>query len=143
MKYFMSILFLCSFSLFAANEKVDLVTERYFPVGWEPPQVNTNGNGYVSIRPSVPVFDKPASLRAYIEVGSTSVTASDKIVDVIFKIITKKETIRIFVGKVFTLADKSYKFIGIEKGNYVIEDVKTKKKIIFTRTPPKKKDEKK
>ena len=143
MKYLICILLMFSGAVFGADEKVDLVTERYFPVGWEPPEVINNGNGSVAIRPSVPTFDKPTKLRAYLEVGNTSVQASDKIKEVIFRLVTKKENIRIFIGKVFKLAKKSYKFIGVEKGHYVIQDLKTKKKIVFKKAPPKKKDMKK
>ena len=142
MKIFTALLML-SFSLFAANESGDYQVERYFPVGWEPPEVINNGNGSIAIRPSVPIFDKPTKLRAYLEVGNTSVQASDKIKEVIFRLVTKKENIRIFIGKVFKLAKKSYKFIGVEKGHYVIQDLKTKKKIVFKKAPPKKKEMKK
>jgi len=142
MKIFTALLML-SFSLLAANESGDYQVERYFPVGWEPPEVINNGNGSIAIRPSVPIFDQPTKLRAYLEVGNTSVQASDKIKEVIFRLVTKKENIRIFIGKVFKLAKKSYKFIGVEKGHYVIQDLKTKKKIVFKKAPPKKKEMKK
>ena len=138
MKILAIIFFGLAYSCFAAGEKADFYIERYFPVGWEPPTVEPVGNAGVVIKPPKPIFDGATKLGAHIEVGNTLVKGSDKIKEVIFRIIANKKAIRIYIGKIFRIGKHRYRFIGVEKENYVIQDLKTKKKIVFTKKPPKK-----
>ena len=100
------ILILLSSFAFAADEKAEYVTERYFPTSWEPPTVSTvsDGNGAViSIQPSAPNFDKPTKLGAYIQVGNVSVQKEDRVKKVSFSMVIKGVVKRIYIGKIFRI----------------------------------------
>ena len=140
MKKTLAILLLFICAVYASEEKGSYVPERYFPVSWEPPTVRTVG-GVVVVSPSKPNFERPTSLGNHIEVDKSLVEKSNKITDVIYRIILNGQVKRIYVGKIFLVAKKRFRFLGVEKGNFVIQDLKTKEKIIFTKNPPKKKKE--
>lgn len=140
MKFLLIAFLLCIFSVSATDEKGSYAPERYFPVSWEPPTVRTIGN-VVVVSPSKPNFERPSSLGNHIEVDKSIVEKSKKIEDVIYRIIVDGKVKRIYVGKIFLLAKKRFRFLGVEKGNFVIQDLKTKEKVVFTKTPPKKKKE--
>jgi hypothetical protein len=134
---FLLMLFVFTTVSYAANEKAEYSKERYFPSSWEPPTVTNVGGGIVSISPSAPNFDSAKKLGSYIEIGNTSIKRSDT-VKVIFSMIVKGVRKRIYIGKIFRINNHPYKFIGAEDDSYIIEDMKTKKKIIFTKKPKKK-----
>ena len=140
MKYIAVLLFL-PLLVFSADEKGDYQKERYFPVGWEPPTVTNNG-GVIGISPSVPNFDRSTRERNYIEVGNTSVKQEEKGKRVVFTIVLNGKAKKIQIGKTFRVKNQLYKFIGAEEEGYVIQDMKTKKKILFKKKPPKKDDKK-
>ena len=140
MKYISIVLLFLIFPLYASEEKAGYTPERYFPVSWEPPTVRAIGNTIV-VSPSKPNFERPSSLGNHIEVDKSIVEKSKKIEDVIYRIVVNGQVKRIYVGKIFLLAKKRYRFLGVEEGNFVIQDLKSKEKVIFTKTPPKKKEE--
>jgi hypothetical protein len=132
------ILILLAFTVvsFAADEKAEYIKQRYFPTSWEPPTISNVG-GVISISPSAPNFDSATKLGSYIEIGNTSIKRNDT-VKVIFNMIIRGVRKRIFIGKIFRINNHPYKFIGPEDDSYIIEDMKTKKKIIFSKKPKKK-----
>ena len=124
-------LLLMCFSSFASEKetpKKENVRQRYFPVSWEPPSARRQG-GSIVISPPKPNFTKKST---YIEIGVSPRTKAPT-----YKITLNGRPKTIRLGKTFKVGSTTYKFIGEENGSYVIEDVKTKKKILFT-LPPKK-----
>ena len=56
-----------------------------------------------------------------------------------FKITVLGRTKTIREGKTFKIGSDTYKFLGLENDSYVIENMKTKKKIYFKKNLKKKK----
>ena len=142
MKRIMLVLMLLTIALYGSEENKKSeessnkqnVRQRYFPVSWEPPSARSVG-GNVVVSPPKPNFSKEP--RTFIEIIPSTSSISKKKDSFKIKVNGRTKTIR--EGKVFKIGSNPYKFIGLEGDAYVIEDVKSKKKIYFTKSGKKKK----